>query len=312
MGSMFWFRRVAYFFLPVERWRPCSCWPDGQPSMFGRCRERQICRYYLEFLRRLLTRRLALPLAMRSMAIAMEILIKGQFITERYPDSPPCSIKSIWVPVPYIDRVQLLRCTDTDATPDGPQRVFGHMSLTIYQDDGTGHPGNVGLHARLSSELLRGQARGATTDPGFHGCRWDSRRHVRTICAIGTSRQQLLAHVLRVRSDWRETHAGLYRGQQHRCRQTRDNLLCPWLRCVDTSGNDGNIDGSFGSGIYRPVYHSSNFGVGEYWQVDLARVHSSTICSYCPRRRILNLSIQSHRVWVRRCDGCRQLYRRQR
>src|SRR5262249_12674809 len=36
-----------------------------------------------------------------------------------------------------------------------------------------------------------------------------------------------------------------------------------------TSGNDGNIDGDFGSGIYRPVYHSSNFGVGEYWQVDL-------------------------------------------
>ena len=44
-------------------------------------------------------------------------------------------------------------------------------------------------------------------------------------------------------------------------------------RSRSASGNDGNIDGSFGSGVYRPVYHSSDFGVGEYWQVDLQSVN---------------------------------------
>jgi hypothetical protein len=46
-------------------------------------------------------------------------------------------------------------------------------------------------------------------------------------------------------------------------------LSAPGYGALITSGNDGNIDSSFGTGIYRPVYHSSNFGVGEYWQVDL-------------------------------------------
>ena len=40
----------------------------------------------------------------------------------------------------------------------------------------------------------------------------------------------------------------------------------PGFGAVITAGNDGNITGDFGAGS---VYHSSNHGVGEYWQVDL-------------------------------------------
>jgi len=68
-------------------------------------------------------------------------------------------------------------------------------------------------------------------------------------------------------------------GAQHPLTFTEDSNIAagkpvttssaPGFGSLITSGNDGNIDSSFGTGIYRPVYHSSTAGVGEYWQVDL-------------------------------------------
>src|SRR5439155_14464992 len=42
----------------------------------------------------------------------------------------------------------------------------------------------------------------------------------------------------------------------------------PGFGALITSANDGNISGDFNDPS-RPVYHSSNHSVGEYWQVDL-------------------------------------------
>ena len=44
----------------------------------------------------------------------------------------------------------------------------------------------------------------------------------------------------------------------------------PGFNAQITSGNDGNIDGNFGDGPYRPVYHSGSFGSDIFWQVELA------------------------------------------
>src|SRR5207249_3682394 len=42
----------------------------------------------------------------------------------------------------------------------------------------------------------------------------------------------------------------------------------PGFGALIISGNDGNILGDFNEPT-RPVYHSSNHSVGEFWQVDL-------------------------------------------
>jgi hypothetical protein len=45
-------------------------------------------------------------------------------------------------------------------------------------------------------------------------------------------------------------------------------LSAPGYGALITSGNDGKISGDFYASE-APVYHSTDFGIGEYWQVDL-------------------------------------------
>jgi hypothetical protein len=162
----------------------------------------------------------------------------------------------------YIDRVQVLRRTDAD------QAVFGPMSLTIYQDDGAGNPGNVAFTHNYNTNYF-GVGSWGTTDPG-------------STAAGGAAGGTFGRFVRLERLDnnyWLTFSEFEVIGARHPLAFTEDNNIAagkpvttssaPGYGALITSGNDGNIDGSFGSGIYRPVYHSSNFGVGEYWQVDL-------------------------------------------
>jgi hypothetical protein len=162
----------------------------------------------------------------------------------------------------YIDRVQVLRRTDAD------QGVFGPMSLAIYQDDGAGNPGNVAFTHNYNPNYF-GVGTWGTTDPG-------------STAAGGAAGGTFGRFVRLERLDnnyWLTFSEFEVIGAHHSLAFTEDNNIAsgkpvttssaPGYGALITSGNDGNIDSSFGSGIYRPVYHSSNFGVGEYWQVDL-------------------------------------------
>ena len=81
------------------------------------------------------------------------------FYENANPSSPPLFYQIDLGASAYIDRVQVLRRTDAD------QAVFGPMSLTIYQDDGTGNPGNVAFtHDYLPNYF--GVGSWGTTDPG--------------------------------------------------------------------------------------------------------------------------------------------------
>lgn len=178
------------------------------------------------------------------------------------PSSPPLFYQIDLGSSAYIDRVQVLRRTDAD------QSVFGNMSLTIYQDDGTGQPGNVAFtHEYLPNYF--GVGSWATTDPG-------------STAAGGTAGGTFGRFVRLERLDnnyWLAFAEFEVIGSKHALQFTEDNNLAagkpvttssvPGFGALITSGNDGNIDGSFGNGINRPVYHSSNFGVGQYWQIDL-------------------------------------------
>ena len=81
------------------------------------------------------------------------------FYENANPESPPLFYQVDLGTSAYIDRVQILRRTDAD------QGVFGNMNLTIYQDDGTGHPGAVAFsHDYLPNYF--GVGTWGTTDPG--------------------------------------------------------------------------------------------------------------------------------------------------
>ncbi len=168
----------------------------------------------------------------------------------------------------YIDRVQVLRRTDAD------QGVFGPMTLTIYQDDGTGHPGNVAFTRQYNtSPQYYGVGTWGTTDPGS--------------TAAGGAATGTLGRFVRFEETppdqstyyWLTFSEFEVIGAQHPLQFTESNNIAagkpvttsspPGFGALISSGNDGNIDSSFGTGLYRPVYHSATPGVGEYWQVDL-------------------------------------------
>ncbi len=184
------------------------------------------------------------------------------FYENRIEASPPLFYQIDLGTSAYIDRVQVLRRTDLD------QGVFGPMSLTIYQDDGTGHPGNVAFSQSYHSNYFSVGTWG-TTDPG-------------STAAGGAAGGTFGRFVRLERLDnnyWLTFSEFEVIGATHSLAFTENNNIAagkpvttssdPGYGALITSGNDGNIDASFGTGIYRPVYHSSNFGVGEYWQVDL-------------------------------------------
>jgi hypothetical protein len=184
------------------------------------------------------------------------------FYENANPSVPPLFYQIDLGTSAYIDRVQVLRRTDAD------QGVFGPMSLTIFQDDGAGNPGAVAFTQSYNPNYF-GVGTWATTDPG-------------STAAGGAAGGTFGRFVRLERLDnnyWLTFSEFEVIGAQNPLAFTEDNNIAagkavttssaPGFGAQITSGNDGNIDSSFGSGIYRPVYHSSNFGVGEYWQVDL-------------------------------------------
>jgi len=157
----------------------------------------------------------------------------------------------------YIERVQILRRTDAD------QGIFGNMRLTIYEDDGAGNPGAVAFtQDYLTSEFSIGSW--GTTDPGASAPGGAFGRHVR---------------LERIDNNYWLTFAEFeVIGSTSPLVFTESNNLAagkpvttaspPGFGALITSGNDGDIHANFNHSS-RPVYHSTNFGVNEYWQVDL-------------------------------------------
>jgi hypothetical protein len=157
----------------------------------------------------------------------------------------------------YIDRVQILRRTDAD------QGIFGNMRLTIYEDDGGGNPGAVAFtQDYLTTEFSIGTW--GTTEPGASAPGGAFGRHVR---------------LERIDNNYWLTFAEFeVIGSTSPLLFTESNNLtagkpvttssAPGYGALITSGNDNDIHANFNHSS-RPVYHSTNFGVNEYWQVDL-------------------------------------------
>lgn len=176
------------------------------------------------------------------------------FYENAIPESPPLFYEVDLGVDAYIDRVQLLRRTDTD------DAVFGNMRLTIYEDDGAGNPGTVAFsHDYLTDSNFELGTWGTTDPDGVMG------RHVRLerldnnywldfaeFEVIGSTSPLAFSESDNIAAGKPVTSSSV-----------------PGFGALSTSGNDGNIDGSFGHPGYRPVYHSAVQGVGEYWQVDL-------------------------------------------
>lgn len=182
------------------------------------------------------------------------------------PESPPLFYEVDLGVNAYIDRVQFLRRTDAD------QGVFGNMRLTIYEDDGAGSPGAVSFTKDyLTGDFETGGfefGTWGTTDPGLNNPQGAHGRHVR-LERIDNNYWLTFAEfeVIGSTSPLEFTEANnIARGKPVTTSSP------PGYFSQITSGNDGNIDGNFGTGGYRPVYHSSNFGVGEFWQVDLGEM----------------------------------------
>jgi PEP-CTERM motif len=158
----------------------------------------------------------------------------------------------------YIDRVQLLRRTDAD------QAVFGNMRLSIFPDDGSGNPAAVPSfqHDYQTSSFTVGTW--GTVDLGASAPGGANGRFVR---------------LERLDNNYWLTFAEFeVIGSLSPIAATETNNLAagkpvttlspPGYGALITSGNDSNINGDFNDPA-RPVYHSTNYGAGEYWRVDL-------------------------------------------
>jgi hypothetical protein len=172
-------------------------------------------------------------------------------------DNPPLFYQVDLGADAYIERVQLLRRSDAQ------QGVFGNMRLTIYEDDGAGAPGAV---AFTQDYLTNGFTIGSwgTTDPGASVPGGAYGRHVR-LERLDNNYWLTFAEfeVIGSASPLLYTEAdNLAAGKPI------TTLSGPGYGAQLTSANDGGINGDFNFGD-RSVYHSTNFGVGEYWQVDL-------------------------------------------
>ena len=135
----------------------------------------------------------------------------------------------------YIERVQILRRTDAD------QNIFVNFRLTIFDDDG---PGNL--------------APGASAPGGA------SARHVR-LERLDNNYWLTFAEFEVIGS---ATPLQFTENENIAAGKPVTTSSAPGYGAMLTSGNDGNINGDFyASGA--PVYHSTDYGIGEYWQVDL-------------------------------------------
>ena len=155
----------------------------------------------------------------------------------------------------YINRIQFLPRTDAD------QNVFGNFNISIYADDGTGHPAATPSFSQNYNSTYFGNSF-ATLDPG---------------AATAGGAKGRFVQITRLDNNYWMTFAEMeVIGSSMPLQYTRTNDIAlgkpvttssaPGFGAVITAGNDGNINGDFNAGS---VYHSSNHSVGEYWQVDL-------------------------------------------
>lgn len=157
----------------------------------------------------------------------------------------------------YINRVQFLPRTDAD------QNVFGNFNISIFRDDGTGHPAATPSFSQNYNSTYFGDSF-ATVGPGAAAPGGANGRFVR---------------ITRLDNNYWLTFAEMeVIGSSTPLQYTESNNIAagkpvttsspPGFGALLTSGNDGNISGDFNDPS-RPVYHSMNHSVGEFWQVDL-------------------------------------------
>jgi len=165
----------------------------------------------------------------------------------------------------YINRVQFLPRTDAD------QNVFGNFNISIYP--GVPGPGNTVVPAATPSfsQIYNSSYFGdafATADPGNSANGGN---------ATGSYGQ--FVSITRLDNNYWLTFAEMeVIGAATPLQNTMSNDIAlnkpvttssaPGFGALITGGNDGDINGDFNA-PNRPVYHSSNHSVGEYWQVDL-------------------------------------------
>ena len=173
------------------------------------------------------------------------------------PESPPLYYEVDLGTEAYVDRVQLLRRTDAD------QGVFGNMRLTIYEDDGLGGHGAV---AFTGDYLTNGFSVGSwgTTDPGAAAPGGVLGRFVR-LERLDNNYWLTFAEFEVIGST-----SPLLHTESHNIARGKPVTTSspPGYGALITSGNDGDINADFNQ-TNRSVYHSTDYGVGEYWQVDL-------------------------------------------
>jgi hypothetical protein len=159
----------------------------------------------------------------------------------------------------YIDRVQLLRRTDAD------QGVFGNMRLSILQDDGSGNPGAVAFsHDYQTSAFTEGTW--GTVDPGASAPGGAFGRFVRL--------ERLDNNYWLTFSEFEVigSHSPLTFTEANNIAVGKPVATSspPGYGALLGSGNDGNINADFNDPS-RPVFHTTDYGVGQYWQVDLGK-----------------------------------------
>ena len=157
----------------------------------------------------------------------------------------------------YIERVQILRRTDAD------QNIFVNFRLTIFEDDGAGNPGAVAFSQDyLTNEFSYGTW--GTVDPGASAPGGAFGRHVR-LERLDNNYWLTFAEFEVIGS---ATPLQFTENENIAAGKPVTTSSAPGYGAMLTSGNDGNINGDFyASGA--PVYHSTDYGIGEYWQVDL-------------------------------------------
>jgi len=157
----------------------------------------------------------------------------------------------------FINRVQFLPRTDVD------QNVFGNFNISIYPDDGTGHPAAIPSFSQNYNSGYFGDSF-ATADPGAAAPGGANGRFVR-ITRLDNSFWLTFAEMEVIGAS---TPLPFTRSNDIALNKPVTTSSPPGFGAFLTSGNDGNINGDFNNPS-RPVYHSSNHSVGEFWQVDL-------------------------------------------
>jgi hypothetical protein len=180
------------------------------------------------------------------------------FYRDANPAAPPLFYQVDLGTSAYIDRVQLLRRTDAD------DAVFNDLELTIYQDNGAGQPGAVAFQGDYLQNGYFAVGTWGTTDPGKSAAGGAFGRFVKLTTDSPYWWDFAEFEVIGKKTPLQFTDAN-----NIALGKPVTSSSPPGYGALITSGNDGNIDGSFGTGIYRPVFHTSDPGVGQYWQVDL-------------------------------------------